>query len=431
MAYPTQPAAPTAWLGQARRLSYFPHLRRIFLLVAALWFGHGAGAHPFLQDSWWVVVETNRLVMRVSATQREVAIAQQVEFATNAAPDLARLQAALTNHGNYLLRALQLAADGRPLAGELLDWQLVSDGGAAEPPGSPLYLDRTHAAFDLEFPFPGPLPPHAITFGHATLKEHRYAPGVPWDVTYALTVQDADRKELAAGLVRLDLPFTLALDARPNSPSTNAPGPVTRAAPLNAFRAPTDAPPFAGYVRLGVHHILTGYDHLLFLLALALAAVRLADFFKLIATFTVAHSLTVTLSALNYVRLPPWFVEPFIAASIVFVAVQNLVAPKQAAGGARLPVAFGFGLVHGLGFAGGLNDVLGGVGGRALALAILAFCVGVELGHLLVGLPFWSFLRAGRAEYGEPFARRARQIGSGLVAVGGGYFLLAAARQYW
>jgi hydrogenase/urease accessory protein HupE len=416
------------------------HFRRILLLAAALWLGHGATAHPFLQDSWWVVVETNRLVMRVSATLREVAVAQKIELATNSAPDLARIQAELTNHGNYLLRSLKLAADGRPLVGELLDWQLVSDGAATEPPGSPLYLDRTHAAFDLEFPFPGGQPPHEITFGHATLKEHRYAPGVPWDVTYALTVQNADRKELAAGLVRMDLPFTLELATRTNAPGTNATVPTTiapkaepdvRASPLSRFRAPTGAPPFTGYVRLGIHHILTGYDHLIFLTALALAAVRLSDFFKLIATFTVAHSLTVTLSALNYVRLPPWFVEPFIAASIVFVAVQNLVAPKQAAGGARLPVAFGFGLVHGLGFAGGLNDAIGGVGGRALGVAILAFCLGVELGHLLVGLPFWSFLRAGRAEYGDVFGRRALRLGSGIVALGGGYFFVAAARQYW
>ena len=385
-----------------------------------------------------MVVETNRLVMRVSATLREVVVAQKLDFPTNTAPELARLQAALTNHGNYLLQALKLAADGRPLAGELLDWQLVSDGGPPEPPGSPLYLDRTHAAFDLEFPFPGNRPPQEITFGHATLKGHRYAPGVPWDVTYALTVQDAGRKELAAGLVRMDLPFTLALAPPTNTPDTRAPATPAPTRPEQRvtdafvnFQPTTSALPFAGYLRLGIHHILTGYDHLLFLAALALAARRLGDFFKLIATFTVAHSITVTLSALHYVRLPPWFVEPFIAASIVFVAVQNLVAPKSAAAGSRLLIAFGFGLVHGLGFASGLNDALGGGGGLALGLAILAFCLGVELGHLFVGLPFWSLLRAGRAEFGDPFGRAALRFGSGAVALGGSYFLIAAVRQYW
>lgn len=393
-------------------------------------------AHPFLQDSWWVVVETNRLVMRVSATLREVVVVQKVELATNSVPDLARLQSALTNHGNYLLQALKLQADGQPLAGEVLDWQLVGDSGPAEPANSPLYLERTHAAFDLEFLFPSNRPPHAITFGHATLKDHRYAPGVPWDVTYALTVQGSERQELAAGLVRMDLPFTLALNPTTNSGGlqavTNAPLPrvLEVARPLDNFVPAPPSRSFVAYLQLGVHHILTGYDHLLFLAALALAAVRMADFFKLIATFTIAHSLTVTLSALNYVRLPPWFVEPFIAASIVFVAVQNLAAPKSARAHSRLLLAFGFGLVHGLGFAGGLNDSLGGLGGRGLALAILAFCLGVELGHLLVGLPFWSVLRAGRAEFGEKFERRAFRFGSAAVALGGMYFLIAALRQY-
>ena len=92
----------------------------------------------------------------------------------------------------------------------------------------------------------------------------------------------------------------------------------TRPDVMAGFKAADPSASFTSYLRLGIHHILTGYDHLLFLAALALAAVRLADFFKLIATFTVAHSLTVTLSALGYVRLPPWFVEPFIAASIVW-----------------------------------------------------------------------------------------------------------------
>ena len=425
---------PRSWAGWLA--SPVPCFRQVLLLLIALCCAGRSTAHPFLQDSWWVVVETNRLVMRVSATLREVVVVQKVELATNTAPDLARLQSALTNHGNYLLHALKLQADGQPLAGEVLDWQLVGDPGPAEPADSPLYLEHTHAAFDLEFLFPSNRPPHEITFGHATLKEQRYAPGVPWDVTYALTVQNGERKELAAGLVRMDLPFTLALAAPTNSGAgpivagSAPPATVNAASPLAGFRPADPSRSFPAYLNLGIHHILTGYDHLLVLAALALAAVRLADFFRLIATFTAAHSLTVTLSALNYVRLPPWFVEPFIAASIVFVAVQNLAAPRQARAHSRLLLAFGFGLVHGLGFAGGLNDSLGGLGGRGLALAILAFCLGGELGHLLVGLPFWSLIRAGRAEFGEKFERRAFRTGSAAVALGGTYFLVAALRQY-
>ena len=398
-------------------------------------------AHPFLQDSWWVLVETNRLVMRVSATLREVAIAQNLGAeATNGTPRLERFQQALEKHGPYLLRSLQLKADGQPLAGEVLDWQLVTDTGVVSnpargelptpttPPDPTVYLDQTHAAFDLEFKFPPGRQPHEITFGQATLKEFNYAPGMAWDVTYALSVKDADRKDMAAGIVRTDLPFTLKLTPSRGTNSAAAGTPATPAVPpINSIPVPI---PFFSYLRLGVHHILTGYDHLLFLAALALAARKATDFLKLIAVFTAAHSITVTASAMNWVRLPSWFVEPFIAATIVFVAVENLLAPSRAGTRARLLLAFGFGLVHGLGFAGALNEALGGVGGAALARAIIAFCLGVECGHLMVGVPFWSVLRAGRAEWGDRFARSSLAAGSLLVALGGLYFLIAALRQY-
>lgn len=399
----------------------------LWLLVAGL-SPFRAAAHPFLQNSWWVVVETNRLVMRVSATLREIAVVQHLD--TNRVPALDVLTGALEQHGNYLLKALQVQGDGAPLPGEALDSQLVTDGGEARPTDAAPYLDQAHAAFDLEFRFVAGAP-REIIFGHATLRGKNYAPGVPWDVTYALLVKGADRKELAAGLVRADLPFALELPgagtAAASGAATNAP-PATQA--LADFQPGSANTPFGAYVRLGVHHILTGWDHLLFLAALALAAAKLADFFKLIGIFTLAHSLTVTLSALNWVRLPPWFVEPVIAASIVFVAVQNCFATTAARGRGRLAVAFGFGLVHGLGFAGGLNEAIGGVGGTALAVAIVAFCLGVELGHLAVGLPFWSVLRAGRAELGDRFGERSLRWGSAVVAVGGAYFLVAALRNY-
>lgn len=408
-----------------RRFRLLPFLCVIFLTGIS-----PAGAHPFLQNSWWVLVETNRLVMRVSATLREIAVVQHLD--TNRAPALDVITGALEKHGNYLLKALQVKGDGQPLPGEVLDSQLVTDGAESASADSPLYLDQAHAAFDLEFPFATNPPPREITLGHATLQGQNYAPGVPWDVTYALLVKGADRKELAAGIVRMDLPFALALpgpadtNAPPSKPAPTAPSPN----PMADFGPATGTPPFSEYLKLGVHHILTGWDHLLFLAALALAAGKLTDFFKLIGIFTLAHSLTVTFSALNWVRLPPWFVEPVIAGSIVFVAVQNVFAPKAARARSRLAVAFGFGLVHGLGFAGGLNEAIEGVGGKALAVAIFAFCVGVELGHLMVGLPFWSVLRAARAELGDKFAEHTLRWGSGVVALGGAYFLLAAVRTY-
>src|SRR5205085_2683763 len=108
------------------------------------------------------------------------------------------------------------------------------------------------------------------------------------------------------------------------------------------------------YCRHGLLHILTGYDHLLFVTALVLAVRSLWDLVKVITAFTAAHSITLTLSAFDLVRLPSRVVEPIIAASIVFVALQNVFWPEQTRGWTRLTVAFFFGLFHGLGFAGGL-----------------------------------------------------------------------------
>ena len=384
-------------------------------------------AHPFLQNSWWVMVETNRLVMRVSATLREVAVTQGLGGSDQAVP-LDRLMTALSRHGDHMVEALRVEADGRPLTGELLDYQLRAEGSALVPEDSPLFPDETHATFDLEYPLGAGGPPAELQFGHRTLSRFEYAPGIPWEVTYRLVVKDAASRDLAAGLVRADLPYSLelapAVAAMPESP------PRHETAVMDTFDPSTAAVPFGAYLRLGVDHIVTGYDHLLFLAALALAAATLGDFLKLIAAFTVAHSITVTLAALEVVRIPAWFVEPFIAASIVFVAVENLVSPRRVSAPSRLAVAFGFGLIHGLGFARGLGESLGSTGGGAKALAIAAFCLGVELGHVALGLPFWGLLRAGTAEFGDRFGLRCQRWGSVLIAVGGTWFFVAALREF-
>src|SRR5690606_10928570 len=105
----------------------------------------------------------------------------------------------------------------------------------------------------------------------------------------------------------------------------------------------------------------------------ALAARRLLDLIKVVAAFTIAHSVTLTLAALGWLALPAWLVEPLIALSIVVVALDNLVRREHAGTQVRLATAFGFGLVHGLGFAGPLVEALSGAGGLPLATAILSF----------------------------------------------------------
>ena len=138
------------------------------------------------------------------------------------------------------------------------------------------------------------------------------------------------------------------------------------------------------YLALGVQHILAGIDHLLFVLALILVTGGGWTLVKTVTAFTISHSVTLTLAALGYVHVPPPPVEAIIALSIVFVAAEILRARQGRPGiTARAPwvVAFSFGLLHGLGFAGGLSEA--GLPDGHIPLALLFFSLGVEAGHFL------------------------------------------------
>jgi hydrogenase/urease accessory protein HupE len=136
----------------------------------------------------------------------------------------------------------------------------------------------------------------------------------------------------------------------------------------------------ASFFRLGVEHILTGYDHLLFLLAVLLRGGRLVSLLKIITAFTVAHSITLALAVLGLVTIPGRVVEPVIAASIIWVALENILlrgAPSQ-----RWLVSFLFGLVHGFGFASAIETLA--LPRARLTLVLLGFNLGVEAGQALV-----------------------------------------------
>ncbi|MGI5521689.1 HupE/UreJ family protein [Micromonospora sp. CA-259024] len=170
------------------------------------------------------------------------------------------------------------------------------------------------------------------------------------------------------------------------------------------------------FVRLGAEHLLFGLDHVLFLLALLLGAKRLRDVVEVATAFTVAHSVTLVLAAVGWVSVPGWIVEPLIALSIAFVAVDNLLSPRTSH---RLPVVFGFGLLHGLGFAGAIS-VDGPLSASTLA-DLVSFNVGIELVQLtIIGLAFPGLLFLRRAAT-APAAARVLTLGTvaATVAVAG------------
>ena len=183
------------------------------------------------------------------------------------------------------------------------------------------------------------------------------------------------------------------------------------------------------YLTSGIHHVLSGWDHLLFATALVLALTGFWEVFKIIGIFTVAHSISVVATALHGSELmPSWFVEPVIGGSIVFVALENIFRKKITLNPQRIIVVFLLGLVHGMGFGGALLEDLQGIEGNAAAWAIAAFCVGVEAGHLCVVAPLSGALKIGRDTGGETFRQAVLKWGSAVIALGGCYYFITAVR---
>jgi hypothetical protein len=149
--------------------------------------------------------------------------------------------------------------------------------------------------------------------------------------------------------------------------------PVTGTPPLGAQ--------LAQFVRLGIEHIFLGYDHICFLLALIILGGRLRDLIKIVTAFTIAHSFTLILAALQVVHLPSRLIESGIAISIAYVATENFFLRRA---DHRWLLTFCFGLVHGFGFANVLHDL--GLPTRGLVPSLLAFNVGVEIGQLCIVL---------------------------------------------
>ncbi len=202
-----------------------------------------------------------------------------------------------------------------------------------------------------------------------------------------------------------------AQTSTPASPGDRSPEAPARGAEASRYdgvlrTAPEPPSPLAAFVytprytALGYRHILPeGVDHILFILGLFLLGARMKSLLSQVTAFTVAHSLTLGLALFGVVRLPAAVVEPVIALSIAFVAIENLLTKEVKPW--RILVVFGFGLIHGLGFASALREL--GLARNELLPALLGFNVGVELGQLsVVAL---ALLAVGRFR-GRPNYRR-------------------------
>ncbi len=173
------------------------------------------------------------------------------------------------------------------------------------------------------------------------------------------------------------------------------------------------------FIPSGIHHIMIGPDHILFLVGLLLLGGSWWALLRIVTAFTVGHSITLSLAALNYLTPPASIIEPAIALSIVFVGADNLV--RGDGRDLRGWVALVFGLVHGFGFANVLREF--GLPKEALGWSLFSFNVGVEIGQVAIVLVVAGALVAIR-RYSESIGRRVVLAGSLIVIAAGTYWFV-------
>ena len=173
------------------------------------------------------------------------------------------------------------------------------------------------------------------------------------------------------------------------------------------------------FIPAGIHHILIGPDHLLFLVGLLLLGGSVRRLALVVTSFTIAHSVTLSLAALNILSPPSRIIEPAIALSIVYVGADNLLA--QGGRDVRAWIAFAFGFIHGFGFAAVLREME--LPARALGWSLFSFNFGVEIGQLLVVIPVASTFALIRSR-SESAQRRLVYAGSIVVIAAGSFWFV-------
>tara|TARA_B100000287_G_scaffold312180_1_gene295480 strand:- start:54 stop:1010 length:957 start_codon:yes stop_codon:yes gene_type:complete len=142
------------------------------------------------------------------------------------------------------------------------------------------------------------------------------------------------------------------------------------------------------YLNLGISHLFTGIDHILFILGLIFLVKGALNIVKTITAFTIAHSITLAFSVLGYLSLPQSTVEALIALTIIYLAIE-IISKKKRLTFTPWSLAFGFGLLHGMGFAGVLREI--GIGEGQIIPSLLFFNIGIEVGQLML-IPVFIFI---------------------------------------
>jgi hypothetical protein len=341
----------------------------------------------------WVQFEPTLARVAANVSLREISVAQGASLA-----DPASLAAAASRQGDYILGHLRLSVGQNNLSGKIV--RMTPPAIFAEP-------EETFYQYEIEYPYRGSMP-RKVAFFEDMMIDHPYAAGTPWNVSYLVRSKSYDSGEAITWLLPAGEVVTVATELPADQGNWRT---------------------FASYLHHGTMHILTGYDHLLFLCALVIATSTLWEMVEVILAFTIAHSITLALCVFGIFRLPPFLVEPVISFSIIFVALENVFWPQRSHSRLRLAVAFGFGLIHGLGFAGGLLEAMKGLPHIGIWTALVGFSLGVEIGNQMIALPLYGILVIGRRRLDDSRRNLLIRSGSIIIAILGVYYLIVALRE--
>lgn len=314
-------------------------LLAVLLMLTSTW-GY---AHPPGLSSLDVAIKPAQVDARVTFALQDIEAFAPMDSDLDAEVSDAEREAAKPRIAKLLEEQLRIRADNQ-------------DVMPAEP-GQVSFDDQNNAHVEFHY---------SVVAKQALLVQSRFLAMLPDGHQQYLTIKDAEGKNLSEKMLgKHDDQVSL---------------PLADASQTDASRSSFAA--FGDFFKLGIEHILTGYDHLLFLFGLLAVTHNVKSALRIITCFTIAHSITLACAGLNLIVLPSSFVEPFIAVTIIYIGVENIVLGGHPKG--RHWLTFGFGLIHGFGFATVLQEMDISSGNSGILLPLLSFNLGIETGQIAV-----------------------------------------------
>ncbi|MDD1609193.1 MAG: HupE/UreJ family protein [Methylococcaceae bacterium] len=362
-------------------------LNRIITVIFLLGYAQFSAAHVSGLSSADLIVKAQGVDAKITFALQDIEAFVPMDSDQDAKVTASEQEAAKTKIAEWVLQGVQLTLDG----------QVIQPSAAGM-----VNFDQQNNV-NIEFQYPQ-------TLSKQLQLQAVFLSTLPVEHKQFVTIKNEIGQNISEKMLsQSDSLLALTLPVAGTSTTVNT----------NSVETPT-ASTFSDFLLLGIKHILTGYDHLLFLFSLLIVTRSFWPAIKIITFFTIAHSITLGLAGLNIVNIPSSIVEPLITVTIIYVALENIVRGDNSK--RRQWLTFFFGLVHGLGFAAVLREMGISSYETGIMLPLFSFNLGVEIGQITVAaivLPIIWWLH--NKPQIEP---RLTPVCSVLASLMGGYWLI-------